>query len=159
MEDKTTPLVERIGDKMSRSNLTGRMHRFFYRVSGGRMGTKLEGKHVLLLTTEGRRSKKRRTVPLMYLPDGDRMLIVGSNAANIDRPPAWWFNLQANPEAEVRLGTSCHRVRASDLDDQERDKWWPQLAEYNPRWEGFQGETSRRFPVVALQLNSEEGSV
>ncbi len=156
MGEDTATMVERVNDRMARSGLSSRMHRLAYRLSGGRMGGEVKGVPVLLLATEGRRSKKRRTVPLMYLPDGDRLLVVASNAADPDRPPGWWFNLQANPEADVQVGASQHRVRASDLEAEEREVLWPRLAAHNPNWARFQGETSRRFPVVALQLNGEE---
>ena len=122
------------------------------------MGGEVKGVPVLLLTTVGRRSKKRRTVPLMYLPDGDRLLVVASNAADPGCPPGWWFNLQADSNADVRLGAARHRVWASDLGDEERQALWPRLAAHNPNWARFQSETDRRFPVVALQINSGEGS-
>jgi len=158
MGEEAATLAERINDRMARSDLSSKMHRFVYRLSGGRMGSDVKGVPVVLLTTEGRRSKKRRTVPLMCLLDGDRLLVVASNAADPDRPPGWWFNLQANPDAEVQLGTSRRPVQASDLDAEEREALWPRLASHNPNWARFQEETNRRFPVVALQLNSEEES-
>lgn len=157
MSKSAATLAERINDRMARSDLSWKMHRFFYRLSGGRMGNKTKGVPVLLLTTEGRRSKKRRTVPLMYLAGGNRMLVVASNAADPDRPPGWWFNLQANPNAQAQVGSAHHSVSASNLDAAEREALWPRLAAHNPNWARFQEETSRSFPVVALQLDSEEG--
>lgn len=78
MGEDTATMVERMNDRMARSDLSSKMHRFFYRLSGGRMGGEVKGVPVLLFATEGRRSKKRRTVPLMYQPDGDRLLVVAS---------------------------------------------------------------------------------
>jgi len=128
------------------------MHRFFYRLSGGRMGGEVLGVPVLLLTTVGRRSGRERTVPLMYYPQGSRMLVVASNAAEPDQPPGWWFNLQTRPEAWVQLGGTRHRARAEALDEHERELLWPRLAEHNPSWARYQSETGRRFPVIALRL-------
>jgi deazaflavin-dependent oxidoreductase (nitroreductase family) len=158
MDADGATMIERIGDRLARSDLSSKMHRLFYRLSGGRMGGEVKGVPVLLLTTVGRRSHKRRTVPLMYLPNGERLLVVASNAADPDRPPGWWFNLQTNPQADVRLGAARHRVKASDLGDEERRALWPRLAAHNPNWTRFQSETDRRFAVVALQLDSAEGS-
>jgi deazaflavin-dependent oxidoreductase (nitroreductase family) len=149
-------IVGRVNDRMSRSDLSSKMHRLFYRLTGGRIGGKVRGIPVLLLTTFGRRSKERRTVPLMYLPDGARLLVVASNAANPDRPPGWWFNLQARPDAWARLGGDEHRVRARVLDESERESWWPRLVEHNPNWARFQAETERPFPIVSLQRVPDE---
>lgn len=142
--------VERISDRMARSDLSSKIHRFVYRLSGGRMGGRAKGVPVLLLTTVGRRSGKQRTVPLMYLADGERLLVVASNAADPDHPPGWWFNLRSHPQARVQVGRTRYAVRSSDLDPVDRDAWWPRLATHNPNWARFQEETGRRFPVVAL---------
>jgi deazaflavin-dependent oxidoreductase (nitroreductase family) len=134
MGEDTATMVERMNDRMARSDLSSKMHRFFYRLSGGRMGGEVKGVPVLLFATEGRRSKKRRTVPLMYQPDGDRLLVVASNAADPDRPPGWWFNLQANPEADVQVGASQHRVRASSSIRQRRpERSYPRISRVSGR--------------------------
>ena len=66
---------------------------------------------VLLLTTTGRRSGQPRTAPVLYLADGERLVVIGSNAGN-ERAPAWSLNLKANPDAEVEIGRERRRVRA-----------------------------------------------
>jgi deazaflavin-dependent oxidoreductase (nitroreductase family) len=83
------------------TEMVWRVHRFAYRVSGGRLGTAFNGMPVLLLTTTGRRSGEPRSVALTYFKDGDRMA-VGSNAGE-DRHPAWWLNLREHPEATVQI--------------------------------------------------------
>lgn len=129
------------------------MHSFAYRISGGRMGNDVRGVPVLLLTSVGRRTQKRRTVPLMYMTDGDRMLVVASNAAAPERPPGWWFNLDATPTAHVRAGRRAGRVRARQLDPEARGELWPRLAAHNPNWAKFQDETSRPFAVISLEFD------
>jgi F420H(2)-dependent quinone reductase len=146
-------ITERINDRMARSDLSSKMHGLAYRISGGRVGNNVRGVPVLLLTTVGRHTNKRRTVPLMYMEDGDRMLVVASNAAAPERPPGWWFNLDANPTGHVRAGRRHGPVRARQLDSEERDEMWPRLAAHNPNWARFQEETSRRFAVMSLEFD------
>ncbi|HKH11862.1 MAG TPA: nitroreductase/quinone reductase family protein, partial [Rubrobacter sp.] len=80
-----------------------RVHSALYRATGGRVGGSLVGSPVLLLVTTGRKTGQRRTTPLLYLRDGDRYVTVASNGG-APKPPLWWLNLQANPEATVETG-------------------------------------------------------
>jgi deazaflavin-dependent oxidoreductase (nitroreductase family) len=83
--------------------VTGRLHAALYRATGGRIGHSAGQITNLLLTTTGRRSGQQRTVPLAYLADGERFVVVASNGGS-DRPPGWWVNLLAHP-GTVRVGT------------------------------------------------------
>jgi deazaflavin-dependent oxidoreductase (nitroreductase family) len=143
-------VIERIGDRISRSDFSSKMHGLVYRVSGGRVGSRVKGIPVLLLTTTGRRSGQDRTVPLMYLPDAERMLVVASNAAEPDNPPGWWFNLSASPRAAVRVEGEAFGVDARIMDEAERREWWPRLVAHNPNWGRYQSETDRPCSVVVL---------
>lgn len=143
-------LIERIGDRISRSDLSSKMHGLAYRASGGRAGSRVRGIPVLLLTTTGRHSGRDRTVPLMYLPDGERMLVVAANAAVPDRPPGWWFNLSANLRATVQTRGEAFGVDARFMTDTERDEWWPRLVTHNPNWGRYQSETDRLMGVVVF---------
>ncbi len=79
-------------------------HEFWYRLSGGLIGGQLGKAPVLLLTTTGRKSGRRRTTPLVYLPDGDNMVVIASNGGS-DRHPDWWLNLMvAQPERGPKGG-------------------------------------------------------
>src|SRR6476661_3731266 len=71
-------------------------HRLIYRATGGRITGRVRGMPVLLLTTIGRKSGKRRTIPLTYLPDTRGPVLIASNFGK-DRPPAWYLNLQHAP--------------------------------------------------------------
>ena len=77
-------------------NLATRLHVGAYRLTGGRLGGRIAGGPVLLLNHVGRRSGRRRVTPLLYLEDGDDLVLVGSRGGS-DAPPAWWLNLQAAP--------------------------------------------------------------
>ena len=81
------------------------IHLFWYRMTGGVIGGNVLGMPALLLTTTGRKSGQQRTTPLTYLRDGEHMVLVASNGGNPSHP-AWFLNLQANPEAEVQVGVA-----------------------------------------------------
>ena len=82
---------------------TGKMNVPVYRLSGGRVGGHVGDAPVLLLTTTGRKSGEPRTAPVVYLEDGERLVVIGSNAGH-SKTPAWSLNLKANPDAEVEVG-------------------------------------------------------
>jgi len=125
------------------------LHDRVYRWTGGRVGGRLMGIPILRLTTTGRRSGHARSLPLAYLPDGDRWVIVASNDGQ-DHDPAWWLNLQANPEAVVQVGSETHRARAERADPAECERLWPRLVERNPRYAHYARKTKREIPVVIL---------
>ncbi len=128
----------------------GRIHRALYRLTAGALGSKLAGKPMLLLTTIGRKTGKSRTTPLQYLEDGENLVIVASNGGN-PRHPAWWFNLERNPEAEAQVGKVTRRVRAETASEEERSRLWPLLVETYPGYEEYQKGTERTIPVVILR--------
>jgi deazaflavin-dependent oxidoreductase (nitroreductase family) len=128
----------------------GRLHRAVYRASDGKLGGRLAGRDMLLLTTRGRRSGELRTTPLSYLGDGDDVVIVASNNGG-DRDPAWWSNLEADPAAEVQMGAERYAVRAQRAEGEERDRLWPLLVAYNPPYATYAERTSRPIPVVVLR--------
>ena len=125
-------------------------HAFSYRLSGGRVGRRIAGGPVLLLTTTGRKSGKRRTAPLLYLEDGENIVIVASNGGN-DQHPRWWLNLKQDPEAQVRIGKTSRRVRAARADEQEWARLWPLLLEMYGPYQEYQDTTQRKIPVVILR--------
>ena len=126
-----------------------RIHSAVYRWSRGRLGARLAGIPMLLLTTVGRRSGLPRTLPLAYLADGDDFVVVASNGGQ-EVDPAWWRNLQQNPEAQVQVGRQTFRARARQADPTERARLWPLLTQANPAWAAYEKNTKRRIPVVVL---------
>ncbi len=126
------------------------LHRAVYRASGGRLAGHLHGLPVLLLTTTGRRTGKRRTVPLFFVHDGEDAVVVASNGG-MDWPPAWWLNLQQHPGGEVELGRRRYGVTASKADPKRRARLWPLLAERYPGYVRYEARTSREIPLVVLR--------
>jgi deazaflavin-dependent oxidoreductase (nitroreductase family) len=127
----------------------GRLHRAIYQMTNGKIGASLVGRPMLLLTTTGRRSGEPRTTPLSYLKDGENCVIVASNNGS-DRDPAWWLNLDANPEARVTIGQTTHPVRMQRATGAELARLWPLLVDYNPQYAGYKNKTDRTIPVVIL---------
>lgn len=126
-----------------------RVHRLFMRLTGGRFG-KVGPMDALLLTTTGRKSGERRDVALNYMPEVDSYIVVASYAGE-DRDPAWWRNLKANPDAELRVGGKRARVRAREAEGAERERLWSRLIATDPAYAEYQRRTKRRLPVVILQ--------
>jgi deazaflavin-dependent oxidoreductase (nitroreductase family) len=128
-----------------------RAHAAIYRVTGGRIGRRLPGlPPMLVLTHVGVRSGKRRSTPLVYMPDGDSYVIVAAKGGH-PRDPAWMHNLRANPEAEVQVGSRRIKVRATEAEGEERRRLWPQAVTHNPLWARYQRRTEREVPLVVLR--------
>jgi deazaflavin-dependent oxidoreductase (nitroreductase family) len=128
----------------------GALNTWVYRLSGGKiMGRMPTGAPICLLTTTGRKSGQRRTVPLLYLADGDDFIVVGSQGG-APRHPGWFLNLEANPQAEVELGRRRVPVTARRLSDEERDRFWPRLVAIYPPYEEYRRRTARSIPVLRL---------
>lgn len=128
------------------------IHRGLLTVSFGKVGWKAAGMPVLELTTTGRRSGARRTCLLTSpLQLGDTYVIVASRGGD-DHHPAWFLNLEANPEVEVAIGGApreARRARVASPD--ERAELWPQIAERYRNYAGYQAKTSREIPLVLLE--------
>jgi F420H(2)-dependent quinone reductase len=127
---------------------TGKLNTPLYRWSGGRIGGKVGRAPVLLLTTTGRKSGQKRTAPVVYLADGDRMVVINTNAGN-ERVPAWSLNLAANPEAEVEVGRKRLAVSARVAEGEERAELW---RKHNQQYAGFDDydEKLDREPAVIV---------
>ncbi|PZG40888.1 nitroreductase family deazaflavin-dependent oxidoreductase [Spongiactinospora gelatinilytica] len=120
-----------------------------FRANDGRVGGPFEDARLLLLTTTGARSGARHTTPVGYLPDGGRMLIIGS-AGGSPRHPAWYHDLLADPVVTVETGAFTFRARAAVLEGAERDAIFARAVEADPGWAEYQAKTTRVIPVVAL---------
>lgn len=125
------------------------LHSFVYRATNGKVGGRLAGGPVLLLTTAGRKSGQQRTVPLLYIRDGESFVVVGSNGGTATHP-AWWLNLKARPEATVEAEGCEVRVRAEEAGPGEKERLWPRLVEMYGGYESYRGRTDREIPVVLL---------
>lgn len=128
----------------------GKLNVPVYRLSGGRIGGKVNEAPVLLLTTTGRKSGQKRTAPVVYLADGDGYVVIGSNAGH-SRTPAWSLNLQAEPEAEVEVGRRRLPVRARVAAGEERADLWRRHNEQYSGFDEYEARTDRDIALFVLE--------
>jgi F420H(2)-dependent quinone reductase len=126
-------------------------HTRLYALTDGRIGGRMGALRILLLTTTGRRTGRRRTVPLVFFEDGERLVVVASKGGD-PKDPLWWENLQKQPEAEVQIGGEKRRMRARLATPEERARLWPRIKQDNPAYAEYERRTAREIPVVLLAL-------
>lgn len=120
-----------------------------FRSNHGMVGGGFEGAPMLVLTTTGAKSGTPRTVPLVYLADGERVIIFASKAGAPTNPD-WYHNLLANPRVSVELGDETFEAVASVVEGDERDRLYATQASFMPGFTEYQEKTERLIPVVAL---------
>jgi deazaflavin-dependent oxidoreductase (nitroreductase family) len=130
--------------------LYGQEHVDRYRETDGEEGHDWRGTQTLILTTTGRKSGEQRSTPLIYQPYGDDHLIVASQGGS-DTPPAWYLNLQADPEAEVQIKGDRFKARARDATPDEKPDMWRTMTDTWPAYDEYQRKTDRDIPVVVLE--------
>jgi deazaflavin-dependent oxidoreductase (nitroreductase family) len=130
--------------------LFGPEHVQRYRETNGEEGHDWQGTHALILTTTGRRSGEQRSTPLIYGRSGDDHLIVASKGG-ADDPPAWFLNLEANPEAEIQVGAERFPVRSRVAAPDEKPGLWSTMVAEWPAYDEYQQKTEREIPVVVLE--------
>ena len=122
-----------------------------FRVSSGRLGAKFRGgAPVGLLTTTGRKSGAQRTTPLIYLADGERIVLVASQGG-MPRHPLWYDNLAEKPEVAFQTPKGERRYRACTANAAEKAALWPRLVAIYRDYDDYQKRTDREIPVVVLE--------
>jgi len=135
-------------------NAGAALHRGLYRLSRGRFLGRVGGLGVLLLTTRGRRTGKVRTIPLLYVDDAGGYVLIASNGG-AELHPAWYLNLQAQPDATVEIDGRTVPVHATDVvDPDDRARLWKRANEGYSGYDGYATKTDRTIPVVRLQPTS-----
>ena len=129
------------------------LHTFVYRATNGRVGRRLVNNDMLLLTTVGRSTGREHTVPLLYLRDDNRLVVIASYGG---RPthPEWYRNLEAHPKATVQMLGEHFAVEATTTTEIERSEWWPTIVDAYSDYAVYQSRTDRQIPVVWLERTS-----
>ena len=129
---------------------TGKLNIPIYRLTGGQVFGSLDGNPILLLTTTGRKSGQQRTAPVIYMRDGERLVVIGSNAGNL-RAPAWALNLEANPAAEVEIGRDRRQMQARIADGDERADLWRRFNEHYSGFDDYASNVTRNIRLFVLE--------
>lgn len=132
--------------------LSAGFHIAFYRATGGVVGGLISGIPNLLLTTVGRKSGKKRTTPLFFLPDQGVYVVIASYGGN-PKAPQWWKNLQANPTGWIEVGNRTFEVRGRLAPEDLKEKLWPVFTRHYPAYDDYQARTDRKIPLVILDPN------
>jgi deazaflavin-dependent oxidoreductase (nitroreductase family) len=130
--------------------LFGAEHVRRYVETDGEEGHDWQGTHTLILTTTGRKSGEPRSTPLIYGQHGDAYLIVASKGG-ADEPPAWYLNLEADPEVQVQVKGDRFTARARTATADEKPEMWKTMVAEWPAYDEYQEKTSREIPVVVLE--------
>jgi deazaflavin-dependent oxidoreductase (nitroreductase family) len=126
-------------------------HTTLYRATGGLIGHRFPGAPpMLLLDHQGAKSGVRRTTPLVYVSDGQDLVVVASKGG-FEKHPAWFHNLRANPDTVVQVGAERRPVHARVATAQERERLWPKAVEVYGGYRGYQQRTKREIPLVVLE--------
>lgn len=129
--------------------LFNKTHVWLYRSSDGKRASKMAGKDVILLTTSGRKSGILRTVPVIGFEDGNDRVVVASKAGSPEHP-AWFLNLETNPNVTVQVGSDVYRAKAVITSPEERARLWEKVVSEMPQFGSYEKKTSRLIPVVRL---------
>jgi F420H(2)-dependent quinone reductase len=138
--DRSWPVLNRLAG----------VHVWAYRATNGLVGHRLPGlPSMLLLDHVGAKSGARRTSALLYVNDGENLVIVASKGGN-PKHPAWFHNLRAHPNTMVQVGSERRAVHARVADPAERARLWPRVVKAYRGYSDYQSRTSREIPLVIL---------
>jgi deazaflavin-dependent oxidoreductase (nitroreductase family) len=130
--------------------LFGKQHVDRYRETEGLEGHRWNDTQTLLLTTKGRKSGETRVSPLIYdLHRGDYVVVASKGGA--PQHPAWYLNIESNPEVEVQVWGDRFKAHARTATPEERAEIWPKMAREWPAYDDYQRKTDREIPVVILE--------
>ena len=123
-----------------------------FRAARGAVGGPYANRQILLLTTIGAQSAQRRTTPVMYLREGERLFVVASNAGAVKHPD-WYRNLVVYPEVTVEMGSETYDAQAVVLEGADRQQIWESIVRQQPFFGDHQAKIERQIPVIELILD------
>jgi F420H(2)-dependent quinone reductase len=127
-----------------------RAHIWLYRRTDGKVGAKLLRFPAALLTTTGRRSEEPRTTAMLYLRDGDRVILPASFGGR-DQDPLWYLNLKEHPDVRVQIRAQRLDLVARDATDAERERYWPRFTRMYPPYRKYRETAGRVIPLVVCE--------
>ena len=127
-----------------------KVHVFLHRLTGGRAFNSMSGAEVCFVTMTGARSGRQITIPLVYLPHGDGVLLVASQTGR-ETNPVWYHNLVKNPEIEVRHRSETLKLRAREASAEEKVSLWPICDEMYSDFALYRARTTRDIPIFVCE--------
>jgi deazaflavin-dependent oxidoreductase (nitroreductase family) len=128
-----------------------KLNTWMYRRNNGEgPGGTIQNIPVALLTTTGRKTGAARVSPLYFIRDGDKVIVAASRGGS-DKNPMWYSNLTADPKVKVQIKSEVLDLTARDANDEERERYWPQLVQMYPTYEDYQSWTDRVIPLVVCE--------
>ena len=126
-----------------------------FRANNGKVGGYFAGANMLLLHTTGAKTGQARTNPLVYVTDGDHLVIIASKGG-ADSNPDWYYNVLANPIVTVELGNEQFQAHATPVTEEpERSRLYAKMVEHRPSFAEYEQKTSRKIPAIILERVSE----
>lgn len=144
MTEKEFKALRRVIKPFSRLNV------FVYKLTGGRVMGTLTGRPVMLVTMKGAKTGKERTIPLMYVPYKNGVIVVASQGG-APKSPVWYNNLVAHPDIVVQYKRNKMNLRARRVDDAEKARVWPICVEHYREYDDYQKRTDRNIPVFVCE--------
>jgi len=127
-----------------------RFNVLIYKLTGGRLMGTFQGLPVVLITMTGAKSGEKRTIPLMYVPYKEGVIIVASQGG-APKSPVWHKNLEADPNIEAQYKSKKMKLRARRVDDAEKAEVWPTCCKHYPAFDDYQKRTDRNIPVYVCE--------
>jgi deazaflavin-dependent oxidoreductase (nitroreductase family) len=127
-----------------------RLNVLLYKLTGGRVMGSMSGRPVMLVTMTGAKSGKSRTIPLMYVPYKEGVILVASQGG-APKSPVWYHNVVANPDIVVQYKRNKMKLRARQVDDAEKAEVWPICVEHYHEYDDYQKRTDRNIPVFVCE--------
>ncbi|MEQ3551843.1 nitroreductase family deazaflavin-dependent oxidoreductase [Pseudonocardia nematodicida] len=118
--------------------------------NGTTEGVTIMDRPVVLFTTTGAKSGKKRLVPLMRVEHDGAYAMIASKGGTPEHP-AWYHNVLAHPEVDAQDGTETRTFVAREVQGAERQEWWDRAVEAYPPYAEYQEKTSRIIPVFVLE--------
>lgn len=127
-----------------------RLNVWVYKLTRGLLMGKFQGRPVILVSMTGAKTGKKRTIPLMYVPYKDGVIVVGSQGG-APKSPVWVKSIQQNPEVVVQYRGNKMELKARQADDAEKAAVWPTCVEWYAPYQDYQGRTDRNIPVFICE--------
>ena len=142
-----TPKQEKFGTWFI--NRLGRLQTAVYEFTGGRVWNRFLGSPVAILTTVGRKTGKPRKIPLLYLKQGDDVVMTASKGG-MSTLPLWYHNVKAAPTVQIQVGADKKEYTMREATPEEEERLWPQLEQMYPDYREYRARTEgiRHIPVL-----------